>query len=343
MITQALSALFLIASTVCLAGQSAGSQGTAAKLPPPYATPSADNGPKVIGRPNTAKLQLPQGFHIEDYATGFETPRFMLLGPSQELLVSDSSSPGKVYVLTGSGKNRKALIEGLDRPYGLAFWKEYLYVGEPTSVKRYKYDSKAMTVQAPGQEVVKLQGMGRGHWTRSLLFDRKGEKLYVGVGRARTCRRVSPMSAPRSTATTRTAAGTRSSPPGRAIRSDCTGIPAPIRCGRRSRSGMCWATIWCRITSRTSSRAAFYGWPYAYAGPNEDPRNKGKRADLVQKTMAGDVLLTVARRRSRLHVLHAARCFRRNTRAGHSWRYHGSWNRSKRIGYSGRVRAFQEW
>ena len=34
----------------------------------------------------------------------------------------------------------------------------------------------------PGEEVISLKGFGHGHWTRSLLFDRAGQKLYVGVG-----------------------------------------------------------------------------------------------------------------------------------------------------------------
>src|SRR6202165_4410046 len=33
----------------------------------------------------------------------------------------------------------------------------------------------------------------------------------------------------------------------------------------------------------------FYGWPYAYFGPNEDPRLKGQRPDLVAKTLVPDV------------------------------------------------------
>jgi glucose/arabinose dehydrogenase len=61
-------------------------------------------------------------------------------------------------------------------------WKEYLYVGEPTSIKRYKYDSKAMTAGAGEQIIAYGKDYGQGHGTRSLLFDRKGEKLYVGVG-----------------------------------------------------------------------------------------------------------------------------------------------------------------
>jgi glucose/arabinose dehydrogenase len=160
-------------------------QQQASKLPAPFTTPSADNGPRVVARPDGAQLQLPHGFVIEEYATGFQTPRFMLTGPSGEILLSDSSA-GAVYVLVdknSSFKNpeRKKILEGLTRPYGLAIWKDYLYVGEQTSIKRYKYDSKNMTA-GPGQEIASLKTFTQSHWTRSLLFDRKGEKLYVGIG-----------------------------------------------------------------------------------------------------------------------------------------------------------------
>src|ERR1700683_814504 len=70
-----------------------------AKLPAPYATPTVTNPPKVVGRPTDAQLKVPQGFEIEEYATGFNTPRFMLTEPGGEIILSDSSA-GTVYVLT---------------------------------------------------------------------------------------------------------------------------------------------------------------------------------------------------------------------------------------------------
>src|SRR5258708_1703612 len=39
-----------------------------ATLPPPFATPSTRNGPKLIARPPNAALALPPGFHIEPFA-----------------------------------------------------------------------------------------------------------------------------------------------------------------------------------------------------------------------------------------------------------------------------------
>src|SRR5260370_33162581 len=167
----------LAATTLSLLAQD---QQFGSKLPPPFATKSATNGPKVVDRPDGAALHVPDGFQIEEYASGFRGPRFMLAGPSGEILLSDMNA-GIVYVLTGQPAQRKTLIERLDRPYGLALWKDYLYVGEPTSIKRYKNDAKTMTA-GPGEQVIELDNFSKAHITRSLLFDRKGEKLYVGVG-----------------------------------------------------------------------------------------------------------------------------------------------------------------
>jgi glucose/arabinose dehydrogenase len=302
------------------------------KLPPPYATPSVNNGPKVIARPNGVNLQLPQGFAISEYATGFERPRFMLLGPSKELLVTDSTNPGKVYVLTNNGKNRKVLLEGLDRPYGLAFWKDYLYVAETTSVKRYKYDPNTMSAATPGQEVVNMKNFGRGHWTRSLLFDRKGEKFYLGIGSASN---VSPGESEMR------AAINRFNPDGSGHEIFASGTRNPI--------GMHWYpgtdTLWAAVQERDLlgddlvpdylthiEQGAFYGWPYAYAGQHEDPRNKGQRPDLVAKTKNWDVLLP-----SHVAVLdytfYTGKAFPQEYQGGAFLAFHGSWNRAKRIGY----------
>src|SRR5258706_15805651 len=68
-------------------------------LPEPYHTPSASNKPQVIARPDGSQLSLPKGFSIDVYAEGFQLPRFMLAGPSQEILLSDSVEKGSVWLL----------------------------------------------------------------------------------------------------------------------------------------------------------------------------------------------------------------------------------------------------
>ena len=306
-----------------------------AKLPAPYATPTVTNPPKVVGRPSDAQLKVPQGFEIEEYATDFNTPRFMYTGPSGEILVSDSSA-GTVYVLVDKNKSyknpeRKQLLTGLDRPYGLAIWKDYLYVGEPTSVKRYKYDSKNLTA-GPGEQIASLKDFKQGHWTRSLLFDAKGEKLYVGVGSGSNVNTgEDPMRA----------AINRFNPDGSGHEIFASGTRNPI--------GLHWYpgtdTLWAAVQERDAlgddlvpdyfthiQQGAFYGWPYAYSGPHEEPRHKGERPDLVAKTIAGDVLL-----QSHVAVLdflfYTGKQFPAEYQGGAFLAFHGSWNRSKRVGY----------
>jgi glucose/arabinose dehydrogenase len=298
-----------------------------------------NNGPRVIPQPTGAKLQVPQGFHAETYAEGFDKPRFMLQGPGGEILLTDSAPrpDGTVWALTDSNNDhkpdqRKKLVTGLDRPYGLAFWKDYLYVGEPDSVKRYQYDGKKLAV-GRAEEVVSLKDQGRGHWTRSLLFDNAGTKLYVGVGSASN---VSPGEDPRR------AAINRYNPDGSGHEIYASGTRNPI--GMRFSPGT--ETLWAAVQERDAlgddlvpdffthiRQGGFYGWPYAYAGPHEDPRNKGQRPDLVAKTIVPDVLLP-AHVAVLDFIFYTGKQFPEEYRGGAFLAFHGSWNRSQRVGQS---------
>src|SRR5216683_6071114 len=138
--------------------------------------PPNPNAPAIVPRPAGAQIKVPAGFSVDEYAAGFARPRFMVEGPGGEVLVSDSIPKRSVIALRDGAK--RVLISGLDRAYGLALWKQYLYVGEPESLKRYKYDSKALTA-GPGEEVVSMAGFKNGHVTRTILFDERAGKLYL--------------------------------------------------------------------------------------------------------------------------------------------------------------------
>src|ERR1041385_7855209 len=75
-------------------------------LPAPFATPSSTNQARVVARPDGAKLALPAGFSIDEYLSDFQVPRFMLLGPNKELLISDSAQNGNgcVWVVNTASK-----------------------------------------------------------------------------------------------------------------------------------------------------------------------------------------------------------------------------------------------
>jgi glucose/arabinose dehydrogenase len=327
-----ISLLFVVASAGVLLSQV---QQFESKLPAPFTTPSSDNRPHVVAHPSGAQLQVPKGFELEEYAGDFDTPRFMYTAPGGEIILSDSSA-GSVYVLTDKNKSyknpeRKKILDGLDRPYGLAIWKDYLYVGERTSIKRYKYDPKALTATA-GQEIAALKDFTQGHWTRSLLFDSKGEKLYVGIGSGSNVDTGED---------SMRAAINRYNPDGSGHEVYASGTRNPI--------GLHWYpdtnTLWATVQERDAlgddlvpdyfthiQQGAFYGWPYAYAGPHEEPRHKGDRPDLVKKTIPGDVLM-----QSHVAVIdflfYTGKQFPAEYQGGAFIALHGSWNRSKRVGY----------
>ena len=311
-------------------------------LPAPFATPSATNRPNVIEQPSGAKLAVPEGFKVEEYITGdFKRPRFMTFGPSDELVFSDSGSrnepDGAVYVHHDG--SLKKLIGGLDRPYGLAFHEKWLYVAEPASVKRYVYDAKAMTA-GPGEEIISYAGHGRGHWTRTLLFDNDHKKLYVTVGsESNIALGEDPVRA----------ALHRYNPDGSGHETVAEGL--------RNIIGLRWHPgsddLWAAVQERDGlgddlasdylanvKEGEFYGWPYAYSGPNAEPRHKDDpkydadlHAEMVQKTRYPDVLLGA-------HVavldinFYTGTQFPEQYRGGLFLAFHGSWNRAVRTGYS---------
>lgn len=301
-------------------------------LPAPFATPDTANPGKMVAKPEAAKLIVPAGFTVEEYAAGFQKPRYMLQGVSGEVLVTESIAKGNVLVLTDSGKTRKKLLEGLDRPYGLAWHKEYLYVAEATSIKRYKYDVKAMTA-GTGEEVVSLKGYDKGHWTHGLAFDAKGEYLYISVGSSAD----HVIGDPEDRATI-----LRFHPDGSGKAIYATGLRNAIGLKFAPKSNEIWTSVQERDHFGddlvpdffTSVRqGGFYGWPYAYIGPHADPRAAGQRKDLVDSTITPDVVLP-AHAAVLDFTFYNGKAFPAEYRGGAFLAFHGSSNRSKRLGYS---------
>ena len=315
----------LVAGAIAVAWQQ-----PAVKLPPPYATPSAKNGPKVVTRPDGVQLKVPAGFTVEEFASGFAKPRIMIQGPGGEVLVSDQVTNGFVYALKGGEK--KKLIEGLDRPYGLTFWKEYLYVSDVVGLRRYKYDSKALSV-GPAAELVNHKDFIKGHITHSLTFDAKGENLYYTIGSGSNA---DPDDDPMR------ATIMRYNPDGTGGEIYASGLRNVL--GLKFYPGS--SALWAAVQERDGlgdelvpdyfthiQQGGFYGWPYAYFGPNEDPTNKGKMPDLVKKTIVPDVALG-AHVASMDFIFYNGKSFPAKYRGGAFFAFHGSSNRAQRIGYS---------
>ena len=308
-------------------------------LPEPYATPSASNRPQVVARPDGSQLSLPEGFEILEFAThpDFIRPRYMMRLPNNHILLSDSGDRGEpngvVYHMSPDGKKFSKLLEGLDRPFGLEMDDKYLYVAETTSLKRYPFDAKAVKLTGKGVELKNMADYGGGHWTRSLRFNSDKSKLYLTIGSGSNVDAGEPKDR---------AALHRMNPDGSGQEIVAEGLRNVIGLRFNPTSGKLWGAIQERdglgddLVSDYLTEikpGGFYGWPYAYTGPNEEPRLEGKAPDLVKKTLYPDVLLG-AHVAVLDMVFHSGNGVPAKYKDGLFMAFHGSWNREKRTGYS---------
>lgn len=306
-------------------------------LPPPNPAEDAVNPPRVVPRPAGAQLIMPPGFSVDTFAEGeFREPRWLALAPNGDVFLSDARA-GKIIVLRDANKDgvaeaRFTFVEGMKQPFGMAFWKNYLYIGNTDAVLRFTYKPGQTKAEGTPEKIADLPGKGyREHWTRNVLFSPDGKKMYVTVGSETN---VNPEPEPMR------AAIVEFNPDGSDKRIFASGTRNPI--------GLAWLpgtrTLWAAVQERDRlgddlvpdfvteiKDGGFYGWPYAYMG-FEDPRRKGERPDLVQKTLTGNVLIE-----SHSAVLGLAfnqgRMFPREYRGDAFVALHGSWNRNKRTGY----------
>ncbi len=336
--TQIIFFILFLLSGFCFANEQSELPINWQGLPEAYHTESATNPPRMIVRPDDATLTVPEGFVVEEYLSDFLGPRFMLLGPDNEILLSDMAA-GIVYVIRD--KKPTALIKNLSRPYGMALYKDWLYVAEASSVKRYQYSSKQGSV-GEGEEIIPLERYASGHITRSILIDEADEKLYLTVGSGSNVSLGEPPIR---------AAVSRYNLDGSDFELFASGIRNPVgiqwypNTSNKNSASKAEKTLWVTTHERDGlgddlvpdfftsvKQDGFYGWPYAYIGPHEDPRHAGVAPDKVKQTLYPDVLLGG-------HVgamdftFYTGRQFPKQYQGGAFLALHGSWNRSKRAGY----------
>src|SRR6266513_6294266 len=78
-------------------------------LPAPSSNALAINLPRVIDRPAGAQLQVPPGFKVDLYASGFRDPRFLLTAPNGDIFVTDSRA-NQIKVLRDTKSSGKPEI-----------------------------------------------------------------------------------------------------------------------------------------------------------------------------------------------------------------------------------------
>ncbi len=317
---------------------------TAADLPAPYATDSARNAPTLVARPRDVWPKAPAGFKVALYAEALTQPRVIRVAPDGDVFVAESSA-GRLRVfrgMTADGKPRSSAIfaTGLNRPYGIAFYPtdadpRWIYVGNTDAVVRLPYRNGDLKARGPVEHLIDLPH-GGGHWTRDLRFSRDGKTLFVAVGSASNVDDPDTMPAE-----THRANILAMNPDGSKLRVYASGIRNPSGLAIEPQTG----ELWCTVNERdglgdnlvpdyvTSVReGGFYGWPWWYIGPHQDPRHAGKHPELQDHALVPDVLLQPHNASLQI-TFYEGRTFPKEYVGDIFAAEHGSWNKSVRTGY----------
>jgi glucose/arabinose dehydrogenase len=344
--------------------------GTSPQLPEPDKSlfPTINIAP-ATGWPDGAKPVPAEGLEVVAFATGLAHPRWLHVLPNGDVLVAETDAPQR----SGDGKGLRAwfmkramkkagsgtpsadrirllrdadgdgiaelntvFLGDLHSPFGMALVGDSLYVANADALMRFDYRDGATSIDTPGAKVADLPGGPiNHHWTKSLLANREGTRLYVGVGSNSNIaengigneeHRAAILEIDPATAATRVFA---------------SGLRNPV--------GMDWQpnsdTLWVVVNERdelgddlvpdylTSVReGGFYGWPYSYWGQHVDARVQPQRPDRVAEAIAPDYALG-AHTASLGLAFYDGDALPARYHGGAFIGQHGSWNRSVPSGY----------
>ncbi len=309
------------------------------------------------------------GLRVNAFAQGLEHPRWLYCLPNGDVLVAETNapsgsggfdgirawvmglvmkragaavpSPNRITLLRDSDGDGRAdmqavFLEDLNSPFGMVLVGRDFYVANTDAVLRFDYTEGATSLSGPGELVASLPaGELNHHWTKNIIADREGQKLYVTVGSNsnvaengmdKEANRAAILEIDRSSGATRVFAS-----------------------GLRNPNGLAWhpasGELWTTVNERdelggdlvpdymTAVRENdFFGWPYSYYGNHVDTRVVPQRPDLVARARRPDYALGP-------HTASLGLAFYDAELLPDAWRggafvgQHGSWNRTPLSGY----------
>ena len=286
--------------------------------------------------PQLSKLKLPEGFSISFFATDVNNARSLALGDNGTVFVGNRKGKN-VYALVdadgdGVAEKKYTVANDMNAPNGVAFYDGALYIAEIDKV--YRIDNIESTLENPAKPVLINDSFPseEHHGWKYIAFGPDG-KLYVPVGAPCNIRNDSEKDK-------RFASITR-------MNADGSGLEVYAH-GIRNSVGFAWhpqtKELWFTDNGRdelgddmpadelniASQKDEHFGYPYCHAGVIPDPEfGKGKNC--------GDYKAPA----STLTPHGAALGMKFNTGSMFPEQYknqifiaeHGSWNRSKPIGY----------
>lgn len=323
----------------------------------------------AVGWPAGSQPTPAAGLQVQAFASGLEHPRWLYVLPNGDVLVAESNAPPKpgekggirawfmkrtmkkagsgvpsanrIHLLRdadgdGVAELRQVFLSNLMSPFGMALIGKQLYIANADAIVRVPYETGQTQITDTPVKVADLPGGPiNHHWTKSLVASADGKHLYAGIGsNSNVGENGLENETHRAAVLEIDVASGRS-------RVFASGLRNPV--------GLAWEptthALWVVVNERDEigdqlvpdyltrvREGAFYGWPYSYYGQHVDARVKPQDPAKVAQAIAPDYALGA-------HVaalglaFSQARGFPAAYREGAFIGLHGSWNRSKPVGY----------
>jgi len=262
-------------------------------LPPPKTDPVAASRSLLIPYAGQTPRVM-EGFTVTPFVTGLEHPRRLLVLPNNDVIVAEQRT-GYLTLLRDQDRDGKAdyierYADDFKAPYGLAYRDGFVLVADQEGIWRVPHVSGAVRAGRPdqpkitdvppdqrkpvsaayGQELITQRGVFgevAGHQNRHLALDPKTGAMFVGVGSAGNIG-VEPEAK---------ASIQRFEADGSNQTTFASGMRNPTTLAFHPTTGELYAGVQERdglgdnlppdYLTRVE-KGAFYGWPYAYIGPN---------------------------------------------------------------------------
>jgi glucose/arabinose dehydrogenase len=329
----------------------------AENLPPPKSDAVAASRSLLIPYAGQTPRVM-EGFTATPFITSLEHPRRLLVLPNNDVIVAEQRAGYLTLLRDQDGDGKADFIQryadDFKAPYGLAYRDGFVLVADQEGIWRVPHVSGAVRAGRPdqpkitdvppeqrkpvsaayGQEMITQKGVFgvvAGHQNRHLALDPKTGAMFVGVGSAGNIG-VEPEVK---------ASVQRFEPDGSGQTTFASGMRNPTTLAFHPTTGELYAGIQERdglgdnlppdFLTRVE-QGAFYGWPYAYIGPNPQPGFAHRAPDKVKATVVPDVLFQP--HSSVLDIVfYDGQQFPAEYRGDAFVALKGSWNRSEPTGY----------
>jgi glucose/arabinose dehydrogenase len=284
------------------------------------------NVAKAVGWPEGKKPTSAPGTNVVAFATDLQHPRWLYELPNGDILVAETNhheksdgfslkgwiagmfmkeggagaeSFNRITLLRdidgdGVADQKHIFLQNLNSPFGMALVGNTFYVANADALVKFPYEEGQTEITAPGVKVTDLPAERNHHWTKNILPNKDGSKIYVTVGSNSNVGENGMETEKERAAIWEVDAA--------------SGQHNIFASGLRNPNGMTWepdsGALWVVVNERDEigsdlvpdymtsvSQGGFYGWPYSYYGQHVDTRIKPQQPELVAKAIKPDYAL----------------------------------------------------